>query len=63
MHDSLKNEYEELLKIREFQNSEKQSIISINEIFTNINDKGVVKKNDLLNLKKRITPHNNVYKK
>jgi hypothetical protein len=60
MHDSLKTEYEELLKIPEFQNSEGQSIKIINEIFTNINDKGFVKKDDLLNLKGKITPHNKV---
>jgi len=59
MFDSLKKEYEELLKIEEFQSSEDKQ--TINEIFISINDKGRVEKTDLLNLKKYITPHNKKY--
>lgn len=60
MLDSLKKEYEELLKIEEFQKSKDKQ--RINEIFININDKGFVEKSDLLNLKKKITPHNKKYR-
>jgi hypothetical protein len=60
MHDSLKKEYKELLNIEEFKKSTEKS--KINEIFVRIHDKGIIKKADLLNLKKEITPQNKRYR-
>jgi hypothetical protein len=61
MHNVIKEEYEALLKIQRFKNSEQDSIKKINEIFTKIHDNGKVTKNDLLKLKNEITPHKKVY--
>ncbi len=62
MYVSIKEEYIELLKNKIFKKNEQISIAKINMILTNINDKGIVTKNDLLSLKKEITPHNKRYK-
>ncbi len=61
LYDLIKEEYEALLKIDKFQKSEQASIRRINGLFTAINDKGKITKQDLLKLKNEITPHNKVY--
>ncbi|MDZ7725709.1 MAG: hypothetical protein U5R06_23505 [candidate division KSB1 bacterium] len=61
MYDLLKEEYETLLKITEFQNSETKNIQNINKIFTKIHDNGRVTNNDLLKLKNEISPHKKRY--
>src|ERR1035437_1347239 len=58
----LQKEYEELLNNPDFKNTEQNSIKRINNLFTKINDVGIVTKKELLNLKKEITPHNTRYK-